>query len=552
MPTLDLGRVIPLERGTWTTGTSYEFMDSVQYEGSTYVSIFSGTHTAADANKPTTALGQSTYWRRNARGFEPKGTYNANTAYERDNLVDYGGSVYRCIANTTAGTDPSNGNYWTSFAQGIGEYLGEWNSNDTYAEGSIVIWDVDAGNNINGLFRANQPTPQNTPPSNSQYWDVLASGFVWQGEWTTGTAYKYRSVVSYRGGLYLAAAITGVVADQNPTALVDWTKISDGFKWVGSLESIGSGTSLFYGDVVTFANGLFQVVNSTNGADDPRQTPANFRTLTKWWDWQGAWNNSTVYYLDQTLIYQNSIYRVLGTTTAGQNPDNANSLFQTIIEAPDNFTDYSSATKRLQIRRVTQATNDAATYANGEPVAITDGSGNATGALYIHDGTTQGGKVSSAPEVLVPTGAIFAFGMTSNVPTGYLVCNGGAISRTSYASLFAAIGTTWGSGDGSTTFNLPDLRGAFLRGEGTGTINSRNKAAGGLVGTYQEDHFQGHGHNMRIYTGTASYGPKNGDNNNFTNTVPIREPVELDNYGPVRYGNETYPYNATVKYCIKY
>jgi hypothetical protein len=413
MPTLDLGRVIPLERGTWTTGTNYEFMDSVQYQGSTYVSIFSGSHTAADANKPSTSLGQSTYWRRNARGFDPKGTYNANTAYERDNLVIYGGSVYRCIANTTAGTDPSNGNYWTSFALGIGEYLGEWNSNDTYPEGSIVIWDVDAGNNINGLYRANQPTPQNTPPSNDQYWDVLAAGFVWQGEWATGTAYKYRSVVSYRGVLYLAAARGGVVADQNPTLLQDWTKISDGFKWQGSLESIGSGTSLFYGDVVTFANGLFQVVNSTNGADDPRQTPANFRTLTKFWDWQGTWNNSTVYYLDQTLIYQNSIYRVLGTTTTGQNPDNASSLFQTIIEAPDNFTDYNSATKRLQIRRVTQATNDAATYGAGEPVAIIDGAGAATGSLYIHDNVTAGGT-----SVGFPSGTRMVFQQTT-APAGW-------------------------------------------------------------------------------------------------------------------------------------
>lgn len=50
------------------------------------------------------------------------------------------------------------------------------------------------------------------------------------------------------------------------------------------------------------------------------------------------------------------------------------------------------------------------------------------------------------------------------VPTGYLECDGSAVSRTTYADLFTAIGTAWGNGDGSTTFNVPDLRGVFLRG----------------------------------------------------------------------------------------
>ncbi len=57
-----------------------------------------------------------------------------------------------------------------------------------------------------------------------------------------------------------------------------------------------------------------------------------------------------------------------------------------------------------------------------------------------------------------PSGAISMFG-AATAPTGWLVCDGAAVSRTTYADLFAAIGTTWGAGDGSTTFNLPDLRG---------------------------------------------------------------------------------------------
>lgn len=68
----------------------------------------------------------------------------------------------------------------------------------------------------------------------------------------------------------------------------------------------------------------------------------------------------------------------------------------------------------------------------------------------------------------VPIGTIIDFAGPNN-PTGYLNCDGATVSRTTYAALFAAIGTTWGSGDGSTTFNLPDLRGRTSIGAGVGS-----------------------------------------------------------------------------------
>ena len=55
-----------------------------------------------------------------------------------------------------------------------------------------------------------------------------------------------------------------------------------------------------------------------------------------------------------------------------------------------------------------------------------------------------------------PVGAIMPYG-GSTAPTGWLLCDGSAVSRTTYAALYAVIGTTYGSGDGNTTFNLPDL-----------------------------------------------------------------------------------------------
>ena len=74
----------------------------------------------------------------------------------------------------------------------------------------------------------------------------------------------------------------------------------------------------------------------------------------------------------------------------------------------------------------------------------------------------------------LPAGVIIPFAGTS-VPTGYLLCNGALVSRTTYADLFAAVGTLYGAGDGSTTFALPDLRDRVLQG------SSSTHAAGSYI-----------------------------------------------------------------------
>ena len=84
-----------------------------------------------------------------------------------------------------------------------------------------------------------------------------------------------------------------------------------------------------------------------------------------------------------------------------------------------------------------------------------------------------------------PVGTLIYFA-ASTPPTGFLKANGAAVSRTTYADLFAVIGTTWGVGDGSTTFNLPDLRGEFIRG----WDDARGVDSGRALGSAQLDQMQ--------------------------------------------------------------
>lgn len=97
--------------------------------------------------------------------------------------------------------------------------------------------------------------------------------------------------------------------------------------------------------------------------------------------------------------------------------------------------------------------------------------------------------VDAIVKLSCPPGKFGEFGM-STAPAGWLECNGAAVSRTTYADLFAAIGTTWGAGNGTTTFNLPDARGYALRGWDHGS----GVDAGRAFGSTQADMIASHTH----------------------------------------------------------
>ena len=108
-------------------------------------------------------------------------------------------------------------------------------------------------------------------------------------------------------------------------------------------------------------------------------------------------------------------------------------------------------------------------------------SGNGTsGQAVVSDGDGSFSYESN----IVPSGALMPYAGTS-APTGFLLCDGSAVSRTTYATLFSAISTTYGSGDGSSTFNLPDLRGRVVAGQddmGGASANRLTDQTGGLNG----------------------------------------------------------------------
>ena len=189
-----------------------------------------------------------------------------------------------------------------------------------------------------------------------------------------------------------------------------------------------------------------------------------------------------------------------GDSTATSDPEYVGAIDPATSGGFDKFHQF-----RVRVRKLTASSSSVEVYVNGAlKLTATAGAalvtcakigfiGGVTGSpstsagiknVYVYD--LSGGElvdrgvlsgafnrfISWMKTSVLPIGSYIQFA-GSQAPAGFLVCNGGEISRTTYAKLFAVIGTTYGNGDGSTTFNLPNLTDRFLQGSTTvGTYKS--------------------------------------------------------------------------------
>lgn len=176
------------------------------------------------------------------------------------------------------------------------------------------------------------------------------------------------------------------------------------------------------------------------------------------------------------------------------------------------------------------------------PATVTS---NVTFTLPSADGTADqvlktDGSGALGWVTLGPPGSVIWYAANA-APTGYLKANGAAVSRSTYAALFSAIGTTFGVGDGSTTFNLPDLRGEFIRGWDDG----RGVDSGRTFGSAQAQAIQSHTHSGVVGVGVnGSVGVTGGIIGVQSDGVTLA----IGSTG----GTETRPRNIALLACIKF
>lgn len=196
---------------------------------------------------------------------------------------------------------------------------------------------------------------------------------------------------------------------------------------------------------------------------------------------------------------------------------------------------------------------------------------NAVTTVKIADANVTKAKLDTATQrSLVPPGAIMAFA-TTTAPSGWLYCNGANnLSKTTYNDLFLVVGTSFGSGITSSTFKIPNLRGVFVRGDGSQTITDLRGESRTYSATFANtlsDSIQKMTGAMGLKNGDGSFGfpltaPSNagvlGRNSSVTGVPPakgggsVTAGLTFDSSNQVSSGTETKPANVVLRYFIKF
>jgi len=232
-------------------------------------------------------------------------------------------------------------------------------------------------------------------------------------------------------------------------------------------------------------------------------------------------------------------------TTSMTIATNGGVTFSEVPSLPDNTVETADVQDNaITLAKMAGLTRGSIIYgnANGDPTELAVGTGVLTG-----NGTDI--SFAAAAGDGVPTGTVM-YHAANTPPADFIKANGAAVSRSTYSSLFAAIGTTFGTGDGSSTFNVPDLRGEFPRG----WDDSRGVDSSRAFGSAQLDAFQGHDHSMSsaVNFGSPHNRVMSGQGTFSVQAIGTNAISSHGSYGTARPASETRPRNIALLACIKY
>lgn len=275
------------------------------------------------------------------------------------------------------------------------------------------------------------------------------------------------------------------------------------------------------------------------------------------------WDSSTEYQANKSYaqgVTTGNVYRAL-TTNTGVNPEtDANNNWtiafersglsllksQNLADVPD------KAAARANLGIATTADYDTRYLLKSSNFADVPNKSSARANLDIYSRLEVEALINS----LQPAGQVSYFAMLAP-PAGWLVMDGSAVSRTTYSRLFSAIGTTFGAGNGSTTFNLPDARGQFFRALDMGKGIDIGRSLGSLQSSQNQVHSHavndpGHVHSLRRTGNDGNFGifdMISGDSGVLwrNNTDPAFTGISINNSG----GNESRPTNIAFLPCIR-
>ena len=308
----------------WTASTVYKKNDLIKYGGTLYSCVVDHTSSSTEVGLEIdqakwTVYNRSDNWRN---------VWLENTRYKSDDIVRYGGNVYRCIVGHTSNNDiregigsdlgdDSTAAKWELVVVGI-EFKGDWSASQWYKTNDIVVYGPN-------LYKAKRGMSGTSTFDDTADWDIWLPGLGFEGLWSANEAYQPGDIVSYGGYTYTSLTIN---IGSNPSAFgleqdgvgSDWEVLVRGYTMKGEWDIT---VPYLPGSVVRKGGYLYESlvnilpVELVEPGDPDTDTSASWKTLVTGLAWKGEWKESKTvdgdssffqYYPGHTVMDESETY----------------------------------------------------------------------------------------------------------------------------------------------------------------------------------------------------------------------------------------------------
>lgn len=287
-------------RGNWASATAYKRDDVVLRTGNLYTC--NAAHTAG-----VFSADQSTYWSIMSESNAYRGTWTTSTTYALNDLVTYGGQVYKCtISHTSSSTFASNNDKWSLYFASA-KFRGNWTNGIRYGIGDTIA--------LSGIVYicVIEHTAAGTLESNQSSWEIYFSNIKYRGIFNPGTRYNLNDYVKFGGSLWKCTQSYNSADDSALDFNEDfWTLEIPGQQYLGTWSTdIGYGR----GDIVEYGGYLYLALRSNQG-QNPASEINDWQILSKGLNFQGDWSQTISYKPGEVVRRAGRLY-VCTTDTIG-------------------------------------------------------------------------------------------------------------------------------------------------------------------------------------------------------------------------------------------
>ena len=365
MAKVNLGRIRTVFKGEWVAG-AYEVDDVVLYAGSSYTCISNST----SSDDPT----DTAFWVQSAGGLEFTGTWDTSTTYKVNQIATFNGSTYIAIVAHSATQPTATGQTdWAVIAEAF-KFEGAWDVSTTYQTNDIATF---SGSTYIAIVDHTGTEPE---VGGNASWAVFAGGFQYEGAWDVSIAYHVNDIVAFNGSSYIAiVAHTGT--QPTSTGQTEWATIAESFKFEGAWDI---STAYHTNDIATFSGSTYIALVDHTGVQPLISGNASWAVFAGGFQFEGAWDISTAYHINDVVILSGSAYIAL-TAHTGTQPEAAGNADWSLFASGGDIADQSGQSGKLLSTDGTSTS-----WVSGNP----DQSGNSGKVLKTDGSSTSWGNIT--------------------------------------------------------------------------------------------------------------------------------------------------------------